>query len=119
VNDDEWYTCRTCGVTQEQIDNKRKSREYIHNYVLDGKCHVCRDKEDIAYDFATAKKEGEVTRDDSIMCPYCGDVISDDLYDYHEDRVYECEECGKTSDLSVDYTVHFTTVKQDDEGDEE
>lgn len=116
--DYESKTCRDCGITQREIDQRKADGERIWNYVLCGQCRDCRVKQDNAYDFDHAKREGYVARDDSIMCPYCGDVIYDDLYDYHNDDAYRCEECGKVSTLCVEYTVHFTTTKVDNDDDD-
>ena len=57
-------------------------------------------------------KDGKITRDDDIMCPYCGYVVDSIDGEMHSSSTWECPECEKESDLSVDYTAHFTTTKQ-------
>ena len=47
------------------------------------------------------------------MCPYCGDIVEDDVCEYRNDSSFHCSECGKDSDLNVDYTVHFTTTQRE------
>lgn len=101
--DDVWNTCKHCGTK----DGKDKS-----NYVMNSCCRNCRDKIDKKIDFNNAKKDGYITRDESIMCPYCGYVVDIDTHEYHDSKEFECPECDKESELSVEYTAHFTTTKK-------
>ena len=107
-----WNTCRICGYDERTKTDKQK-------YVMNGLCNKCREKEDRKYDFKNyAEKEGRVTRDDEIMCPYCGFVLEDDVFEYHDTSTFQCPECDKKSDLSVEYTAHFTTSKIEEEEDD-
>ena len=111
--DKEWNTCRYCGITKEKIqEQKENSDKYIYNYVMNGECNICRDKRKDKSDFEEAKKEGEITRDDSIMCLYCGYVQEDDVYEYANSSEWNCPECNKDSKLSIESTMHFTTSKR-------
>ena len=104
--DKNWKTCKHCGV---------KDGEVKGNYVMDGSCRKCRERIDREFDFNYSKENGgSIRRDDDIMCPYCGYVLEDDTYEYHNDKSFDCPECGKTSDLEVEYTTHFTTSKRED-----
>ena len=106
--DDRWNTCEQCGV---------KKGEDKYNFVYDGKCRKCRDRIDKAYDFERAKEDGHITRDDSIMCPYCGRVVDQDLYDYHDSKCFECPECDKVSDMEIEHTLNITTTKREEKND--
>ena len=67
--DKEWNTCRYCGITTERIKElKEQTGKYQYNYVMNGCCKVCREKREDESDFEEAKKEGKITRDDSLMC---------------------------------------------------
>lgn len=102
--DKRWKTCATCGT----VDGQDKS-----NYVYSGKCRKCRESSDNAYDFKQAQENGSIRRDDSIMCPYCGHVLTD-VFEEHNSKTFTCGKCERDSDLDVEYTVHFTTTKRDD-----
>ncbi|KKN97040.1 hypothetical protein LCGC14_0159970 [marine sediment metagenome] len=81
---------------------------------MDGCCQVCREKREDESDFEEAKKEGKITRNDSIMCPYCGYVLENDSWEYNDSKEFDCPECDKKSELSVEYTPHYTTTKIDE-----
>lgn len=49
----------------------------------------------------------------NIICPYCGHEETDS-WEWNKDHTYECGECGKKSDLTVDYTIEYSTSKIDD-----
>jgi len=101
--DDKWHTCRFCGV---------KDGEEKYNFVFMSCCERCRKKNEDKSDFEEAEKEGKITREDSIMCPYCGDVQTNDIYAYNNSDTYQCPECDKESDLSIEVTYHYTTRKK-------
>lgn len=110
--DKEWGTCKHCGITKEGITIKKAaSTSYYYNYVMNGQCKICKDKKDREYDFKEASRDGSITREESIMCPYCGDVVEDDLSELHGDTKFTCYECDKESDLSVEYSASYTTTK--------
>jgi uncharacterized Zn-finger protein len=96
--------CTQCGF----VDGTKRG-----NYVLMDMCRECREKNERAQLFAEATENGTVTCDGEIMCPYCGDVY-EDIGELHDSIRYECDACGKTSDLSFDYTTHCTTTKKVD-----
>lgn len=79
----------------------------------DGYCLCCKfEKEKIQdreRDKKTALEDGSITRDNEIMCPYCG-YVEEDSCDYHNSSLFHCYECEKESELSIDYTPHFTTT---------
>ena len=104
--DKEWNTCRYCGITREKIKEQKQS-----NFIIMGRCDKCMTKRKNESDFEEAKRDGEITRDNSIMCPYCGDITDDDLGEYRDNDSFTCIECEKESKLSIEYTVHFTTEK--------
>ena len=82
-----------------------------------GCCNKCRTDRERKQEFEYSKKEGKATRDDEIMCPYCGYVDTTDIWECHNSKSFECPECEKESELSVEYTAHFTTYKKDEEND--
>lgn len=51
-----------------------------------------------------------------IVCPYCKDEYEDCDYNYDNqfDREYECDNCGKMSMVSVEFTRDFTTMPRCD-----
>jgi len=102
IRDDKWNTCRHCGI---------KDKEETSNWVMNSCCRKCNDKIDKKIDFNSAKEDGYITRDESIMCPYCG-YVDDDISECHDSKSFECPECEKESELSVEYTAHFTTTKK-------
>jgi len=99
-----WETCRSCGI---------KKGEKSDNYVIAGKCRECKEAETNKSDFEDAERNGSISRDNSIMCPYCGDVDSDS-WEHNDDNEYTCQSCNKTSDLSVEYTPNYTTTKREE-----
>ena len=107
IRDDKWKTCRYCGHKEDSVRD--------NNWVMDSECRKCRKKNKDAYDFKEAQKDGRVRRDDSIMCPYCGYILEDDIYEYTRDSTFTCPECEKKSDMSVESTMHFTTSKVEDD----
>lgn len=109
-----WNTCRYCGITKERLKElKEQTGKCQSNYVMDGICRTCREKKQDESDFEEAKKDGEITRDESIMCPYCGFVVDNDLGEYNEDdSLFDCPECDQKSELYIEYTTHFTTKKR-------
>ena len=116
--DKRWYTCRKCGITKEDlIKNKEKTGKFQSNYVSDGMCRICREIKENTDDFEEAKRTGAITRDESIMCPYCGFILDIDLFEYHNDSNFSCPKCDKDSDLTVEYTAHFTTTKKEGKND--
>ena len=110
--DKKWCTCKHCGITKQDIEKQRKEGKYSHNYVMCGCCDVCKEKIQDKEDFEEAQDTGSVTRDDSIMCPYCGYVKESDVYEYNDDTSFECPECGKESELTIEATFHYTTKKE-------
>ena len=106
--DKRWNTCRYCGITTEDIEKDKQ----FGNWVIDGECRICRDKKEKESDFEEAKREGSITRDDSIMCPYCGYVDDEIEGEQHNCSTFDCPECEKESNLEVEYTSHFTTTKK-------
>jgi DNA-directed RNA polymerase subunit RPC12/RpoP len=106
VRDDKWHTCKHCGHKEERNEGK-----FDCNWVIDSCCKKCRDKIKNESDFKEAQEDGKITRDNSIMCPYCGYIDEYDIYDYKDSNKYRCSECNKESSLSVEYTVHYTTEK--------
>ncbi len=102
--DEIWNTCKHCGA---------KDKENKDNYVINSCCSNCSDKIDKKIDFKSAQEDGCVTRDESIMCPYCGYVLDIDTQEYHDSKEFDCPECEKKSDLSVEYTTHWTTTKKE------
>ena len=99
----EWSTCRKCGA----VDGEDKS-----NYVHSSLCKKCTDKRESELDFEHAKENDYVTREESIMCPYCGYVEDMDIQEYHNCKSFNCPECEKESSLEIEYTSHFTTSKK-------
>lgn len=85
-----------------------------HNEEYDG--YFCSEKCEKYYD-----KRWEMTTrvDDEIMCPYCGNVESNDLWeydDYNEDyAIHECVECGKKFELSVSVTTTYEAEPLEEE----
>jgi len=111
-----WDTCRLCGVTKEKLEQQRKETGiWSDNYVMNGMCGVCRTEEKDRRDYKAAQEEGHITRDNNIMCPYCGHVREDDIAELHRNNTYDCYECDKESDLEIEYTAHYTTTKKEPE----
>lgn len=102
--DRDWKTCRICGI----FDNDNLK----HNYVINSICRDCREKKENKEDFDEACINGEITRDNNIMCPYCGNV-NEDSWEYNDCDKYTCGNCDRTSELSVEYTTHYTTKKKE------
>lgn len=105
--DNKWHTCWVCGYDDRTKTDKNK-------YCMSGICNVCRKKRDREYDFKQGQEHGSCTRDDEIMCPYCGYVQDQDVFEMHDSTSFTCPECDKESDLDKEYTTHFTTTKRDD-----
>jgi len=59
---------------------------------------------------ATAKPMSwmDHTSTKDVVCPYCGDTMEDDG-EWHEMKVWVCDECGNRFRIDADYTVTFTT----------
>lgn len=51
--------------------------------------------------------------DDGVKCPYCGDVYEDDVP--NKDTEWECDECGHTFDVEVEYTATYYSTKLESE----
>lgn len=51
---------------------------------------------------------------DTIVCPYCGDEISDDIYEYFNDtdrQEIDCENCKKPFNCYQEMHVKYSTQK--------
>lgn len=96
------------------ICEKEENKYWIENY---GMCIWCKMKSDEQknneYDKKEALSKGEISRDNSIMCPYCGAIFEDDIGELQNNDEFECDECEKVCDLSVDFTVHWTTSQKE------
>jgi NAD-dependent SIR2 family protein deacetylase len=79
----------------------KKHNEEYNRYFCSEKCEKYYDK---SWEMTTRV-------DDEIMCPYCGNVESDDLweYGYYNEGYYihECVECGKKFELSISVTTTY------------
>lgn len=109
MNDDVWYTCKACGFKDRKINPSITSYRV---WVIDGECNICRNKRIDAQDFAEAQRDGTISRDNEIMCPYCGDV-NEDSWEYSKHHTYTCPNCDEESDLEVEYTANYTTTKRE------
>lgn len=97
------------------ICKKEENKYWIEK---DGMCIWCRFKaqqqKENEEDKKQALSDGKISRDNSIMCPYCGEIFEDDTNELRNSDKFECYECEKVSNLSVDFTVHYTTsIKED------
>jgi len=101
-------TCRHCGFKDEALTGIKN----YHQFVIGGICNKCTKKRDIVYDFNEAKENGRISRDNEIMCPYCGYVDSDS-WEHNDSSTYNCPECGEESELNVEYTANYTTTKKE------
>jgi hypothetical protein len=104
MDEAQWHTCKHCGI---------KNGEDISNWVFSYECRKCREKRENEQDFEESKKEGEITRDNSIMCCYCGYVDYDECYEYNNNDTWTCPECEKQHGLLVDFTTHYKTYKKE------
>lgn len=90
--------------------------------IFNGYCIRCKldndEKKEKEIDFKLAERHGFVKRYDSIMCPYCGEVLKDDIHEFLNDDTFECEVCGKESDMELEMIAGVTTSKRDDDKDE-
>lgn len=77
-----------------------------------GKCFSCycdfSKANERRYQIEDAISEGEGRSEDGIICPYCGDMIEDDLYEYRQHK-YRCDKCNKQYELEVEYKATFIT----------
>lgn len=105
MTEDKFHTCRHCGI---------KDGEDTSNWVILNECRKCRQRREDESDYEEAKESGKVMRNGSIMCPYCGYVQTDDVYEWDRHTEWVCPACDKKSDLAVDYTVHFTTSRREE-----
>ena len=55
-------------------------------------------------------KEIDCDRTDEIVCPYCGYEFSDS-YEYRDSGVIDCGDCDRKINLTVDYSVSYSTSK--------
>ncbi len=93
---------------------KCNEKESIEDWVMDSYCRECRKNIENKIDFDSAEEDGYIRRDDSIMCPYCGYVLENDSWEYDGSKEFDCPECDKKSELSVEYTPYYTTTKIDE-----
>jgi hypothetical protein len=107
--DTEWHTCKYCGY-----DDRDESKKIRGKWCMDGVCNACRLKKEREREMHYAKEEGKTTREDEILCPYCGFAETDELYDYRDGDDWTCPECDKKCDLSVEVTYTFTASKKEE-----
>ena len=57
----------------------------------------------------------ETNHSDKIVCPFCGELYTDDIYEYHDSdgECFTCDECGKEFLLGVEFDVTFSTHRPD------
>lgn len=101
--------CRVCG-------NKISEFEYDYNQ---GMCYTCsRNKyNDELADRLRENEEIETSFEDEIVCPYCGHRMADDegYFERKGDGEYDCDECGKTFNFTVNIEVTYSTSRKEDE----
>ena len=100
-----------------------KEIRYSESVCWGGYCFWCyheiqqqKEKED---EFYHAQKYGEATMDNKIMCPYCSEVVDCDASEYIDDDEFNCPECGKESDLEVEWDFRARTIKKEAESNAE
>lgn len=87
----------------------------------DEKCFYCRQQEyDMTIKASIQDGETEVTSEDKIYCPWCGDAL--DGYDVESEVVYEegehevtCPYCGKDFKVSTEIRYQYSTAQEVDE----
>jgi len=57
--------------------------------------------------------ETELT--DEIVCPYCGDITSDNLSEYGESGTIHCDECEHWFDFTSEASITYTTSKTENQ----
>ena len=103
------YKCKNCG---------REISKYDHDY-RDGICFLCH-KERYYDDLAQSLAENEETEtecEDEIICPYCGYRMQDDdgYFLQERDGDYECDNCGKTFNFTVNVEVTYSTSRREED----
>jgi DNA-directed RNA polymerase subunit RPC12/RpoP len=97
--------CPTCG--KERYMSERETE-----------CIDCCKKKN--YDFYVREiddgDEDEIQSDDEIVCPYCGSFFPDYDGTYSESNCdeIECDECGKTFEVTADITITYTTKRKEE-----
>lgn len=103
------YHCKECG---------REISEYT-NSSNRGMCYSCSQNayySDLA-DRLRENEEIETSFEDEIVCPYCGHRMTDDegYFEREGDGEYDCDECGKTFNFTVNIEVTYSTSRKEDE----
>lgn len=104
------YHCKRCG--------KKTDLAWMNN----GLCIDCYRKKQLD-DIRISIDEGEpdTFSSDYVVCPYCGNAISDEgLIDYpelYEDGEHEllCGKCGKTFEVDTMVSYSWETLKMEDD----
>lgn len=76
-------------------------------------CYHCREEKEVNELKDSIIKNGESSYEKYIICPYCGYHHGED--DENESRDIYCDECGKNFRLELEYEVHYSTSKIEEE----
>lgn len=73
-------------------------------------CWQCKDRQEAEKIWEYSKENKEVTNEDKVICPYCGNHYGeDDLYDTSYEL--ECPECEETFKLEIEYSPSYSTYQ--------
>jgi len=76
-------------------------------------CWACKEDKEVKDIWGYSKEKGEITNEKYVICPYCGEHYGED--DLNESTDLDCDGCGKTFLLEVDYDVSYSTYKNENE----
>lgn len=98
---DEHYRCDDCGTTENICFWGKK-------YGL--LCDPCQKKQ---ADKRVQDFDGSTEYEDCIICPWCGNEVTDDLYEYEDGSVEDCNYCNRTYTVGLHETIQYSTRRQD------
>lgn len=100
------HTCRYCGKPTDNFS--RYSPVVAAVMGVDGVaiCDECAHK---SVDFLLWKNEQE---GDEIVCPWCGYMYPDSWEITESDPEFECPRCGRTFELTVEYSSTFIAKRR-------
>ena len=104
------------------ICNKTKVSDH-DLFLWKGKCIWCNIKElderRARIEVDSAIESGEGMSDNQIICPHCGDAITDDIWEYAPEDSHEikCEKCDLKFKLNIEVTYTYKTSKLEEKDD--
>lgn len=99
------YTCDICGKPTPNYREWSRATAALFGERGYSRCDECQRKGRIMREW-----ENEQETDERMICPYCGDSISDP-WEYEEGEI-ECPNCGRTFEVEISFVRTYRTRRR-------